>query len=285
MIEVHRDSCQLPLTGVRYFPGRQMFLQTPNSTPYDWNFSLFGFPIRVSAWFWAGAAFFGWGLVQLADRRFGAETLGVLPLLVMWCCGLLVSITIHELGHSLAMKRYGTNSSIVLYQFGGLAIPNRQLRSLSPMQDVLVAAAGPVFQILSAVILLVVVQTLGFGAKAAVDGRVFPMYLPLLEVPQVVLEGEPLPSVNLLVIIEFYVIPSIIWGLFNLLPVFPLDGGRIVDGMIRHFGGSRYRATQVSLVVAILVALWGMQSHNYYLGIMFGLLAFNNYQTLEGRFP
>ncbi len=59
-------------------------------------------------------------LTRLADSNPGQ---GIL--LLMWIAAVFVSILIHELGHALAMRRYGISSYIVLYHFGGLAIPDR----------------------------------------------------------------------------------------------------------------------------------------------------------------
>ncbi|MCH8921713.1 MAG: peptidase, partial [Planctomycetes bacterium] len=80
----------------------------PPKTQFDLHFSLFGFPVRISPWFWAMSLLLGFRL-------------GNPKLLLMWVGVVFVSILIHELGHALAMRYYGWNARITLYAFGGLA--------------------------------------------------------------------------------------------------------------------------------------------------------------------
>ncbi len=103
-----------------------MLLQEPPETPYDLRFQLLGFPVRVSWTFWLGAVVFGYEFARQIDfiaMAAGLNSPGAGPLLLLWILCLLVSILIHELGHALAFRQFGIQSSIVLYHFGGLAIP------------------------------------------------------------------------------------------------------------------------------------------------------------------
>ena len=145
-------------------------LQAPDVTPYDLHFQVFGFPVRISAWFWLGALFFGFSLARGLDRLFEDGSPGVLPLLLLWMACLLISIVIHELGHALAFRRFGIESSIVLYHFGGLAIPERSsdfrgrsASSLSPKEDLIVAFSGPLLQLISGLLVWGIVKISGHG--------------------------------------------------------------------------------------------------------------------------
>ncbi len=100
-----------------------MFLQQPAESPYDLRFQLFGFPVRIAWGFWVASIIFGFELVRGIEAYFGPDSPGRLPLLILWAFCLLVSILVHELGHALAFRQNGIESSIVLYHFGGLAIP------------------------------------------------------------------------------------------------------------------------------------------------------------------
>ena len=91
------------------------------------------FPVRVSWTFWLGAIVFGYEFAQQIDIIAVAAGL-IQPRQSgrCCCCGrlcLLVSILIHELGHALAFRQFGIQSSIVLYHFGGLAIPIGSFRA------------------------------------------------------------------------------------------------------------------------------------------------------------
>ena len=109
-----------------------MFLQEPAQSQYDLRFTLMRIPIRVSWTFWIATFVFGYSLTQLMDRLLGITALACCP---CYLSGrpLLVSITIHELGH--AFRRYGIDSSIVLYHFGGMAIPTRSFRGNHSLED------------------------------------------------------------------------------------------------------------------------------------------------------
>lgn len=87
-----------------------MILAEPSPSQGDLHFSLLGFPVRINPWFWLVSAF-------LASSRD--------PVRVgLWILAVLLCILLHELGHAIVMRAYGYRPSIVLYSFGGLAIPH-----------------------------------------------------------------------------------------------------------------------------------------------------------------
>ena len=187
-----------------------MFLQEPAQSPYDLRFNLFGIPIRVSWTFWIAAFVFGYGLARSMDRLLGVNSLGLLPMLLVWSACLLVSIIIHELGHSLAFRRYGIESSIVLYHFGGLAIPGRSRTTdhsfggLSPEQNIWISLAGPLAQLGSGVLIVVAVKLAGYRLFVV---EIMPQVFKLI--PSLV-EGNAIDSPGLLILITFYIYPSIL---------------------------------------------------------------------------
>ncbi|MDE0737366.1 MAG: hypothetical protein OSB47_16205, partial [Pirellulaceae bacterium] len=135
-----------------------MLLGEPARTEYDWNFQLLGIPIRVSPWFWALAALLGL-----------RATSNDLPLLLMWVLAVLISIVVHELGHSLCFRYYRINSHIVLYHFGGLAVPDSFQASMGyggrsrPGQQLAIAAAGPAAQLTLALLVIVLLRFGGYS--------------------------------------------------------------------------------------------------------------------------
>ncbi|TWT82183.1 Peptidase family M50 [Planctomycetes bacterium CA13] len=261
-------------------------LQEPPESQYDLRFEIFGFPVRVAWSFWLGAVIFGYSLVDLLDRV-GADSPGRLPLLMLWCVCMLVSILIHELGHAFAFRQYGINASIVLYHFGGLAIPSssftpgRSFSRLSEKQDLWIALAGPLAQIVSAFVLIGALKVLGLGFS---EGQFFLVDLAMpLGLSRIfsVLDGEPIQSIGLYAMVLFYIFPSVLWALLNLVPVWPLDGGRIMNSVVLIGGGRRDQALWISVIAAGLLTAYGFKNGQTFLGILFLSLAISNYQVLQ----
>jgi len=267
-------------------------LQEPPETQYDLRFNLFGFPVRVAWSFWLGAVIFGYGLVNGLDvyiirnpGDFSAETPGRLPLLILWMACMFVSILIHELGHAFAFRQHGIQASIVLYHFGGLAIPTSSFRpgssfaQLREKEDLWIALAGPLAQIASACLLIAALKITGLQvvALASLDS-IIP--LGLANIPGV-MDGTPIESPGLYALVLFYLFPSVLWSLLNLVPVWPLDGGRIMNSLVVMGGGRREQALWVSVITAGLLALYGFRNEHLFLGILFLSLAFSSYQMIQ----
>ncbi|TWU20460.1 Peptidase family M50 [Novipirellula galeiformis] len=263
-------------------------LQDPPVSDYDLHFELFGFRVRIAWSFWLGALIFGFYLVRAVDDRFiasGDGSPGKLALLILWALCMLVSILIHELGHAFAFRQFGIQSSIVLYHFGGLAIPSstfgtgRGSGQLNEKQDLWVALAGPLAQIVSAMLLVGVFVVSGFRVEAlAWIDSVVP--LGLTKIPGV-MEGDPITSSGLYALVLFYTFPSVLWALLNLVPVWPLDGGRIMNSLVLLNGGRREQALWISVFAAGLLTLYAFNHRQTFMGILFLSLAFSNYQMLQ----
>lgn len=260
-----------------------MLLSEPPESQYDLRFELAGFPIRIAWTFWLGAVVFGYALVDGIDRLLGMESPGRFPLLLLWGVCLLVSILIHELGHAVAFRYYGIESSIVLYHFGGLAVPRSSFsptRAFAPArlgatQDLMIAAAGPLAQILSAMVLVGLFKAFGYRVVAFA-------FMPagLHRLPGV-LEGNPIDNAALFALVTFYTFPSVLWALLNLIPVWPLDGGRIMRSIVTLAGGRTEQSLWISIIAAGLMALYGFRSGSLFLGILFLSLAISNFQMLQ----
>jgi Zn-dependent protease len=74
------------------------------------------------------------------------------------------------------------------------------------------------------------------------------------------------------------------WGVFNLLPVFPLDGGQISLAVLSHFypRSGADTALKISMVFAVGIAALAFWAHQTYIALLFGSLAFENFQMLQG---
>ncbi len=257
----------------------KMLLQEPPETQYDLRFNFLGFPVRVSWTFWLGAIVIGHGFAQGIDLSNQGLSPGIGPLLLLWTLCVLVSILIHELGHALAFRQFGIQSSIVLYHFGGLAIPIGSLRPgvsanrLSEKQDLWVTAAGPLAQLISAAVVIAVVKILGYSVP----------FLPLgVSALPGLSEGKQIDSFGLLVLLIFYLYPSIFWAVLNLMPVWPLDGGRITRSLVLLSGGTTSQALWISIIAASGLAWYAFSRGGFpIMGIFFLMFAISNYQMLQ----
>lgn len=241
-----------------------MLLGEPPPAKYDVNFSVFGFPVRIAAFFWLAALILGSN-----EINFGRTAI------FSWILAVLVSILIHELGHAFAHRYYGFTSHIVLYHFGGLAIRSgSEWQRSHPKNDVVISLAGPLVQMTVAVVLAMFVMVIGYARPplGPLSG-----FFPLFNG-----ETRSLPPLLNTFVQQFQYV-SIYWGLLNLLPVYPLDGGQIARNLFLLFGGQNaiQHSLILSTVTAAVIAIWGFQNGNTFFAIMFGLLGYSSYQVLQ----
>jgi Zn-dependent protease len=167
------------------------------------------------------------------------------PWALVWVGLVFVSVLAHELGHALASRAFGSGSRIRLYSFGGLTAH----APLSRPANVIVSLAGPVAGFV-----------LG-GAALLVES-----FTPVTTVRQDWLVHQILWI-------------NIGWGLMNLLPVAPLDGGHVLQSLL----GPHHRrlALYVTIGTAALVAAASYSAGQLYVALLFGYLGFNAFQTLQ----
>lgn len=257
-----------------------MLLTEPQPTPADFQFSIAGISVRVTGWFWVAVALLGWGV---ARGLAGDDGRMLLVYLAVWIAVVFVSILIHELGHALVFAGFGQPARIVLYHFGGLAIPfgmpARQLQQ--PWRRLLVAAAGPLAQLLF--ICLVVVALVASGYRLPPSGLV--ARLPVIGdwLAAAAEQGRRLPSSLANLAVYHLLFVNIGWAVLNLLPVPPLDGGTIVLEGLRAAGVSAAVsiASLFGLLIAGTIAFWAFQRQDLYLAVMFALLAYGCFQRLS----
>lgn len=238
--------------------------QAPTPTSLDLNFRIFGIDVTVHPLFWLIALLFG--------SRTGS-LISIISVVIVF----FISILVHELGHSMAMRHYGQDSRIVLHGFGGLAIPTSGLygyQERSPWQQIIISFAGPLAGFLLAALVAAVVLLLG--------GRVwFNWLLWVIPIPSAFV---PLQSNALRLIISMFLWVNTFWGIMNLLPVFPLDGGRISRELFTLYGRQRpiQNSLLLSVATGIIVATVSIIFlQDYFIAILFGMLAYQSYQSLQ----
>lgn len=208
-------------------------------------FKLFGIPIRLDPSWFIVAILLIWSLASV----FFPQTYPDLSTAAHWwmgttaTLGLFASIVLHEMGHSVVAQRYGISiKAITLFLFGGVA--ELEDEPESARAEFLVAIAGPL------VSLLLVVGCIGLsllterlGGPAAMLG-VF----------------SYLATINSLVVV------------FNMIPAFPLDGGRVLRAGIWKVQGSLRKATRITsrIGAGFGLVIVGLGVLNFVLGSFVG---------------
>ncbi|MFO0014361.1 MAG: site-2 protease family protein [Planctomycetota bacterium] len=268
-----------------------MLIGEPMPSQYDWRFRFLGFPIRVTWLFWLVAAALGYNIAMGMDDAYqfsGVYSPGFPVLLCIWVAATLVSILVHELGHTLAYRWFGIESQIVLYHMGGLAIPTAGYlyqrggirRRLTHGNQILVSAAGPLLQLATGI--AVAGGATALGIKAPFVQTFLNAVGWEFDFSKTVFGGLP-NNAWVDASVMFYVLISVMWPLFNLLPVYPLDGGHIVQhtvAILRRTDGL-YEANMVGVVVGFLVAWWFFQTGQTFNALLFLSLAMSNMQALQ----
>jgi stage IV sporulation protein FB len=245
-----------------------VFLE-PTPTPFDLRWRMFGIPVRVHPTFWLLAAFTGWTFVNLGFSY-----------LLLWVVCVFVSILVHELGHITAGVLSGQRGHVVLYSFGGLAIGN--YHHTRRWQRVFISLSGP-----GAGFLL-------YGLTVVVGALIHrhDMFMDRFKPEAFFLDPDAVTHVG--GTLHFLKFINLLWGLLNLLPIFPLDGGQVmreVCSWISPRNGLRF-SLGLSFVGAGLIAVYSvmkmvkpelpyppfMPQFNV---LLFGLLALQSFQLLQ----
>jgi membrane-associated protease RseP (regulator of RpoE activity) len=220
-----------------------------------------GIPVRVHPFFWAA--------VVLLGLRGNQKPLHML----LWVGACFVSILIHELGHALAARAHGWQPWITLHGFGGLASYRPTYHSAA--SQLLITFAGPGAGFVFAALIVACIAISGH------DVRFDPSFDFGLPLTWTSFRG------NAQRLIEDLLYINIFWGLVNLLPVYPLDGGQIARTLLELLNphdGVR-QSLWLSLITAAGLAILALaRLGDQFLAIFFGYLAYVSYATLQGEF-
>lgn len=248
----------------------------PSRTAYDLHFRIAGIPVRVHPFFWLAALILGtsgqWGGKGEVNPEAGIQ-------LLIWTGVLFVSILVHELGHSFVIRYFGQFPRIVMYMMGGLAITDTQsnfgMRTAgrrTPQQQIVISLAGPGAGFVLASLTAALLVALG-GRFWLVEE--FPCY-------RFSLPDNAARPVGMLISGLLFI--NIFWGLVNLLPVLPLDGGQVARELFEmsDYGSGLVRCLWLSVITGAVVAVasWFLL-HDMFMALLFASLAASNYMTLQ----
>jgi stage IV sporulation protein FB len=239
-------------------------LGEPAPTQGDIHFRLFGIPVRIHPFFW---------LVALI---LGARDQKVIEILI-WIAAVLVSILIHELGHALVVRAFGFHPWIVLHGMGGLTChdpaENYRSNANTPLGQITISFAGPAAGFALAAALVMVLYLAGRR-----DQMLFEWIFNVIPLPVWI---NP-TSLAVFVNDVFWI--SIFWGLVNLLPIYPLDGGQIAREFFIYFSpgdGIRQSLMLSILTAAIISALALIRLRDLFICLFFAYLAYESFMALQ----
>jgi Zn-dependent protease len=190
-------------------------------------FKLFGFRVGVHySWF---AILFLWiiWLRTSFERAIVGDVAGFVPAVISAFL-FFGSIVLHELGHALAARREGIGvGGIDLFFFGGFMRADRDSETAG--EEFRVAAAGPAVTLLLAVGFLVWGYAL-MGGDMLLEAATF----------------QTASGTTLEVLVAFIGLANAALFVLNMIPAFPLDGGRIMRAVVWAVSGNRHAATKIS---------------------------------------
>ena len=254
-----------------------LFSVEPPHTQYDLHFVVAGIRVRVHPLFWLVSLLLGVGPWNEPNPP---------KEILLWVVAVFVSIVVHELGHALAFRFYRQHARIVLYSFGGLAIADHQepfggygdyassyREERGPGAKIMISFAGPLAGFLFAALVLLAIRLSGHEFAVVFGGPT------LFAIPFELYESE-----NLNTILRDLLFVNVFWGLVNLLPVFPLDGGQISRELLTNYNpreGLR-QSLLLSIFAAVGIALWALvRLEDKLMAIFFAYLAYVSYQVLQ----
>lgn len=195
------------------------------------------------------------GYIVFSELRKGSET-GAVVSNIGFVLALFACVLLHELGHSLMAKRFGIETrNITLLPIGGVASLERVPED--PRQELWVALAGPAVNVVIALLLYPFVASsgvpfeAGMGNVTTVQGFVYSLWL-----------------VNIMLVV------------FNAIPAFPMDGGRVLRALLALRLG-RIRATSIApglgRIIAIGFIFFGLFSNPFL--VLIGIFVYFGAQT------
>lgn len=224
--------------------------------------SIGGVPVHATGGFLLLA-----GYVVLRSAMSATNGAQAIIFTLSWVVAIALSIAVHEFGHAIVAKRLRLDPRIQLHAFGGLCFHERAERDA---HDALILIAGPLAGFL--------LGGLAWGAQLVLDAVV-----PVGGASDSTIAGMTL----IMSFLRSVVWVCLLWNAINLLPIWPMDGGRLARlGLIRVMRPAAAERLLHVTSIAMLLAGAGFWMGTFYLSplllILIGLLIWQNVQVLRG---
>lgn len=184
----------------------------------------------------------------------GSSRLETPTFLVTWVIVVCFSVLVHEFGHALADKYFGGNPSIQLVGIAGLTYTAESVKDYK--KKILITAAGPLF---------------GFVLGAL--SYLIEHYLVM-------------PNFTMYVILRDLMWVNLAWSVFNLFPIYPLDGGQILLALMKRLSKKYGEIISfiISLLISLPLAIYFLFQKDFYLALLLGALSAMSFQKLYIHF-
>lgn len=212
----------------------------------SWSIKLFTFrsiEVKVHLTFVLILLWAAWRWSSMTQAGLMGALFGIVATLLLF-----VSVTLHEFGHSLQAQKYGVSvRNITLLPLGGVA----QLEQIpeDPKQELAIAISGPLVNFGLVLLLVVLAALLNTVAVVSVD-ELF----------------RSLGAVHWTGMLTYLTMANLALGLFNLVPAFPMDGGRILRALLA-MRMDHARATSIAVKIgqglAFLLGLYGFMNGSF----------------------
>src|SRR5882672_814628 len=178
---------------------------------------------------------------------------GPFEFLVEWIIVVFISILAHEFGHALTVRAFGMSPQILIYGFGGVTSWTDE-KGISPPKHIAISLAGPFAGFL-------------FGGAVV---------LSKIALPDLFADHLGRQTYQDLLFVNWG------WGIFNLLPVLPLDGGNVAYSIEQWVTKKRRGVITrgVSLLVAAVVGLWALSVGWMWVVFLMAIFSWNNGSAL-----
>ncbi|HHG86524.1 MAG TPA: hypothetical protein ENJ82_17370 [Bacteroidetes bacterium] len=209
------------------------------------KFRLFGFPISIDPSFLFLVAFL-W-ISNIQNPGWGLE-------IAMW---ILISVMVHELGHAVAGRAFGLEPSIRMTFMGGLTSwSSNSGKTPGNLQHIIISFAGPFAGFAFGGLIFLFWKTTGVWTNLALSPEDAILYLMYMNFG---------------------------WGLLNLIPLYPLDGGQVVYYLLRT--NDKIPANRVSAIVSLAIGagliLWAVLEQQYWIAFILGWILAVNINRLK----
>ncbi len=234
---------------------------------------IFGIPVQVH---WTFVLIFLWVLIKGLGEAWDWYTIGWMMAFVL---AIFFCVVLHEFGHALTARRFGVDTrDIILSPIGGVARLDRLPEN--PMHEFLVAVAGPAVNVGISLTLSVFPLAISGHSRDKFYNFFMSLAYPGSNVFAVGLSAFDYFLFGLIFL-------NIILAVFNMLPAFPMDGGRVLRALLSLRMG-RLRATrlasyigQVLAVGLVIFGIWQFSVVTAVVGVFVFVMAVNEYRMVR----
>lgn len=227
------------------------------------RFTLFGIPVSIEA--------FSWILLALLGGAFRISSSADVPPVLLFMVAGMICLIFHEMGHALAGKTLmGGNPYIILGGLGGVTV-HPAMRATRWKYFAMVLA-GPLAGFLPAIIAVVLMCLFYYSLPGEYLATIIsPFGDGYLVAAQV--------GMNPMVYVFYQNILwiGIVWTILNLLPIYPLDGNKLLGSIINN----DYIAAIIGLVASVLFLLFCIDLKSIYMIMLSGYFVYLNYQNFK----